>query len=271
MHPVHDTVTKTYRHLNFFQHECELEVRLPRLKRPDGKVMPITPPWSGKLSGFTPRFEAFVLLLARETTFTGASRISGLSVHRVMALCEKHVNEAVSIDRSPALISGVGEPLPNAEITFDTFHVIAHASEAIDQMRRIEQKPDPGLKGKRWGLLKDRAALTVAQRSELDRLLAKMTTTRTARAWQYREDLREILTRQQPHVARLLLNRWCSNVLRSKVEPMKEVAAMIRAHLDGILAWFTSRQTHGFLEAIHGLFQAAAATAASVPSAGSSS
>ena len=239
MHPVHDTVTKTYRHLNFFQHECELEVRLPRVKLPDGKVMQITPPWSGKLSGFTLLFEAFVLLLARETTFTGASRISGLSVHRVMALCERYVNEAVStadlsevrrvaldetsrakgheyvtlfadadadperrrvifvaegkdaatveafeanlrahhgrpseieavsIDMSPAFISGVGEHLPNAQITFDKFHLIAHASEAIDQMRRIEQKLDPGLKGKRWVLLKDRAALTVAQRSEL--------------------------------------------------------------------------------------------------------
>ena len=107
------------------------------------------------------------------------------------------------------------EHWPNAQITFDKFHVIAHASEAVDQMRRIEQKLDPGLKGKRWVLLKDRAALSAAQRSELDQLLAKMTTTRTARAWQYREDLRELLTRQQPHVARLLLKRRCNNVLRS--------------------------------------------------------
>ncbi|MFM7256402.1 MAG: ISL3 family transposase, partial [Betaproteobacteria bacterium] len=35
-HPVHDTMTKTYRHLNFFQHECVLEVRAPRVKLPDG-------------------------------------------------------------------------------------------------------------------------------------------------------------------------------------------------------------------------------------------
>jgi len=60
-----------------------------------------------------------------------------------------------------------------------------------------------------------------------------------------------------PNVARLLLNRWCSNVLRSKVEPMKEVAQMIRNHLEGILAWVSSRQTNGFLEVINGLFQAA--------------
>ena len=58
--------------------------------------MQITPPRNGKLSGFTLLFEAFVLLLARETTFTGVSRSSELSVHRVMALCEKYVNEAVS-------------------------------------------------------------------------------------------------------------------------------------------------------------------------------
>ena len=35
-HPVHDTVTKSYRHLNFFQHECHLEVRVPRVRLPDG-------------------------------------------------------------------------------------------------------------------------------------------------------------------------------------------------------------------------------------------
>ena len=84
-----------------------------------------------------------------------------------------------------------------------------------------------------------------------------MTTTRTARAWKYCEQLREILTRKKPHSARVLLNRWCSNVLRSKVEPMKQVAQMIRTHLEGIFAWVTSRQTNGFLEAINGLFQAA--------------
>jgi transposase len=69
--------------------------------------------------------------------------------------------------------------------------------------------------------------------------------------------LREILTRKQPHVVRALLNRWCTNVLCSKVAPMKEVAEMIRNHFEGILAWVTSRQTNGFLEAINGLFQAA--------------
>ena len=328
-HPVHDTVTKTYRHLNFFQHECVLEVRVPRVQLPDGSVRQVSPAWAGKLSGFTLLFEAFVLLLARETTFTGAARISGLSIHRVMSLCERYVDEAVStadfsevrrlaidetsrakghdyvslfadadpdperrrvlfvaegreadtvgafasnlrahggkptqitsisIDMSPAFIKGVEEHFPKAQITFDKFHVIAHASEAITAMRREEQQRDPSLKGLRWVLLKDRSKLTHAQRAELDGLLSRMTTTRTARAWHYREQLRDILTRKQPTVVARLLNGWCSNVLRSKVEPMKKVAEMIRSHFHGILAWVHSRQTNGFLEAINGLFQAA--------------
>ena len=48
-HPVHDTVTKSYRHLNFFQHECVLEVRTPRVKLPDGSVHLVKPPFAGKL------------------------------------------------------------------------------------------------------------------------------------------------------------------------------------------------------------------------------
>jgi transposase len=45
--------------------------------------------------------------------------------------------------------------------------------------------------------------------------------------------------------------------MRSKVEPMKDVARMIRNHFGGIVAWTQTRQTNGFIEAINGLFQAA--------------
>jgi RNase P subunit RPR2 len=68
-------------------------------------------------------------------------------------------------------------------------------------------------------------------------LLANLTTKRTARAWQYREDLREILSRKQINVMREMLRQWCTNVMRSKVEPMKAVAQMIRKHLEGIVIW----------------------------------
>ena len=325
VHPVHDTVSKRYRHLNFFQYECQLEVRVPRVKLPEGAVRQVEPPWAGKLSGFSLLFEALVLLLSQQMPFRGVARLVNLSAHRVQAICRVYVDLAVaqadycgvrhlaidetsrarghdyvtlaadsarravifvsegrdgqaiaalaqdlavhggdpkaiegtSIDMSPAFIKGVSEHLPNAQITFDKFHVVAHASAAVDKTRRIEQRGDPSLKGLRWKLLKDRRALTSEECAELDGLLAQLTTKRTARAWLYREQLREVLDRKQINVVRAMLQQWCTNVLRSKVEPMKEVAHLIRYHLEGIIAWAQTRQTNGFLEAINGLFQAA--------------
>jgi transposase len=54
-----------------------------------------------------------------------------------------------------------------------------------------------------------------------------------------------------------MLHQWCTNVMRSKVEPMKAVAQLVRRHFDGIVAWTQTRQTNGLLEALNGLFQAA--------------
>jgi transposase len=53
-YPAYDTYKNQYRHLNFFQHDCFLEVREPRIKIPDGRIVLIKPDWLGKLRGFTP-------------------------------------------------------------------------------------------------------------------------------------------------------------------------------------------------------------------------
>lgn len=324
-HKVHDTQIKRLRHLNFFQHECHLQVRVPRVKLPDGKVALVEPDWVGKLSGFTLLFEALVLMLAQHMPFAGVARTVGESWHRVHAICRRYVDLALDaadlsalasvaidetsyrrghsyltlvadadarkvvfvskgrgadniagftqhlrahngtptniaaacIDMSPAFIKGITDHLPAATITFDKFHVVAHASQAVDKMRRIEQRTDPALKGLRWALLKDKSKLSCEQIHDLHRLVVQFTTKRTARAWLYREQLRDILDRRQINIVSAMLAQWCTCVMRSKVEPMKQVAALVRAHFDGIVAWTRSRQTNGFIEAINGLFQAA--------------
>jgi transposase len=323
--PAHDTVTKRFRHLNFFQHECYLEVRMPRVRLPDGSIRLVKPEWAGKLTGFTLLFEALIITLCREMPFAAVARLVNIFWHRVAAICQSYVDlavaeadysevsrlaidetsrarghdyitlfadaverkvlcvaegrssdtveafsadltrhggspdniESVSIDMSPAFIKGVGKHLPHARITFDKFHVIAHASAAVDKTRRLEQKTDPSLKGLRWKLLRDRGSLSTEARADLDALIAQATTKRTARAWLYKEQLRDILDRKQINVVRGMLCQWCTNVMRSKVTPMKEVAKLIRNHLEGIVAWSQTRQTNGFLEALNGLFQAA--------------
>jgi transposase len=324
-HPVHDTRTKRLRHLNFFQHECYLEVRVPRVRLPDGSVRQVEPNWFGRLDGFTLMFEALIVLLAQQMPFSVVAKMTGLSWHHVHAICARYVDNAVDlidlsdvtavsidetscrrgheyvtivadeakrrvvfvtegkdaatiaafgshlsshggkpdqitnvcIDMSPAFIKGVGEHLSSATITYDKFHVIAHASIAIDETRRREQRNDPTLKGLRWALLKDRSKLNVEQRHDLDALVVHYTTNRVARAWLYREQLRDILDRKQPNVVDSMLRQWCTNVMRSKVEPMKDVALLVRRHFEGIVAWSRTRQTNGFIEALNGLFQAA--------------
>jgi len=73
----------------------------------------------------------------------------------------------------------------------------------------------------------------------------------------YREEPREIINCKQINVFSEALSQWCTNVMRSKVKPMKTVARMIRNHFDGIVAWARSRQANGLIEAMNGLFQAA--------------
>ena len=75
VHPVHDTVTKAYRHLNFFQHECRLQVRTPRVKLPNGSLRLVEPDFAGRLSGFTLLFEALILMLAQQMPFAAVARI----------------------------------------------------------------------------------------------------------------------------------------------------------------------------------------------------
>ena len=76
----HDTVTKRYRHLNFFQHECYLEVRVPRVRLPDGGIRQVEPDWAGRLAGFTLLFEALIMMMCREMPFAAVSRLVGLSL-----------------------------------------------------------------------------------------------------------------------------------------------------------------------------------------------
>ncbi len=98
-------------------------------------------------------------------------------------------------------------------------------------------------------MLKDRERLSAEARADLDGLIAQAASKRTARAWLYREHLRDIRDRQQINLVTAMLRQWCTNVMRSRVVPMKEVARMIRRHFDGIVAWAQTRQTNGFIEA----------------------
>jgi len=94
-YPVHDTVQKTWKHLNFFEHECYLTARVPRVRTDDGRTILIMPPWSGKIAGFTLLFEAFILQLCKHMPVNQVAKLTGVSDHKIWHLLECYIKLAM--------------------------------------------------------------------------------------------------------------------------------------------------------------------------------
>ncbi|MCP3943478.1 MAG: ISL3 family transposase, partial [Desulfobacteraceae bacterium] len=89
-----DTKPKTWRHLNFFQHECYLHCRTPRIKPDSGKIELISPPWEGKHPGFTLLFEALILELCTHMPVNCVSRMINENDGKIWRMLEKYIDIA---------------------------------------------------------------------------------------------------------------------------------------------------------------------------------
>lgn len=92
----YDTELKQWRHLNFFEHECYLHARVPRLDINETTKRLIDPPWSGLSNGFTMLFEALVLQLASHMPVHTVSRIIHESDYKIWATLERYVTLALA-------------------------------------------------------------------------------------------------------------------------------------------------------------------------------
>jgi transposase len=93
---VHDTVKKTWRHLNFFQHQAFLHARVPRIECPDHGVRLVTVPWARPGSGFTLLFEAFVMTLVKGMPVAAVARLVGEHDTRLWRVVQHYVDDAVA-------------------------------------------------------------------------------------------------------------------------------------------------------------------------------
>jgi transposase len=95
----YDTLDKEWRHLNFFQHECHLKARVPRIKTPDGKTHLIMPPWDGVMNGFTLLFEALILQLCKGgMPVHQVCQLVQISDHKIWAILDKYTEQARSLE-----------------------------------------------------------------------------------------------------------------------------------------------------------------------------
>ena len=96
---VHDTVQKTWRHLNFFEHACYIHCRVPRIKTKDGKVKLIEVPWSRPGSGFTLLFEAYVMaLIESEMPVNKIGELINENAHRLWTIFNYWISRAYNAD-----------------------------------------------------------------------------------------------------------------------------------------------------------------------------
>lgn len=163
-------------------------------------------------------------------------------------------------DMSPAFIKGVTDNFPNAHLTFDKFHIMQVINNAVDEVRRQEQKERPELHKSRYIWLKNQENLKASQRAKLEQLSLRKLNLKTARAYQMRLAFQAFFT-QPAEAAELLLKKWYYWATHSRLQPMKDAAYTIKRHWSGILRWFTSRISNGTLEGINSLIQAAKARA----------
>lgn len=320
---IYDTVERTWRHLDFFQHQCYLYAKVPRVECPKHGVLQVIVPWSRPKSGFTLLFEAFILTLTKQMPIRAVANLVREHDTRIWRILSRYVAEArnyrsdanvqavgvdetaskrghkyitlfvdldasrllfatpgkskdtisafsddlinhqgnpnqivtVCSDLSPAFISGVKTYLPNAELTYDRFHLIKIINQALDLVRRQESRFNRNLKGSRYLWLRNPNDLRQAQLEQLTQLSKQYS--KTARAYKLKIAFQELFHQEHRLAGEAFLFKWYNWAIRSRLKPMIEVARTVKRHWNGILNWFDSKVSNGILEGLNSLVQAA--------------
>ncbi|MGH7152656.1 MAG: helix-turn-helix domain-containing protein, partial [Acetobacteraceae bacterium] len=92
--PAYDTERKSWRHLNFFQHQAWLQVRVPRVRCTGCGIRTLPVPWAREGSGFTLLFEALIMALAAAMPLNAIARLVGEHDTRLWRVLHHYVEQA---------------------------------------------------------------------------------------------------------------------------------------------------------------------------------
>jgi len=128
----------------------------------------------------------------------------------------------------------------------DRFHVVAKLNLAIDEIRAGEARQlvkdgyEPVLKKSRWCLLKRPENLTDTQRIKLRDVLRY--NLKSVRAYLFKEYFQRFWEYDSPTWAGKFLDQWCSEVMRSRIDPLKKFARTLRSHRELLLNYFRAKK-----------------------------
>lgn len=151
----------------------------------------------------------------------------------------------VCSDMWRAYLKVIAAQAPQALHVLDRFHISLHLNQAVDQVRRAEVGRLGGrplakkLKHMRWKLLRRGSRVRgLAKRRLYGLLCSKLA---TGRAWMLKETFQDFWHYRSVNWAAAFLDVWCTRAVRSRIEPMQQVARMLRTHEELLLNWFRAK------------------------------
>jgi transposase len=164
---------------------------------------------------------------------------------------------AVAIDMCDTFYAAIAETIPEAtdKIVYDRFHVMQHVSKAVNKVRsqesaQLARRGDQRLKGSRFVWLYSAENVPPEQQQWLDQLKADKLL--TGRAWALKELLRTLWQCADRAQAKAVFYKWYGWALRSRLEPMQDLARRLRSRLSNILTYLDHRLTNACSEGLNG-------------------
>jgi transposase len=139
----------------------------------------------------------------------------------------------------------IAEKASGAVHILDRYHVMKKFGDKLNQVRAEEARQmkadgyESVLKNARWCLLKRPENLTAKQTVKLSELLQY--NLRSVKAYLMREDFQRFWNYESATWAGKFLDQWCARAMRSKIQPMKEMAQTLRRHRELMLNWFRAK------------------------------
>lgn len=161
----------------------------------------------------------------------------------------------LSMDLSPAFIAGARESFPQAQITFDRFHVTKLLNEAMDKVRRAERKEHEALKGQKYLFLTHQDKLSQPQKKTLAELITLYPG--VGKAYRLKLLFNDLWEMPDKPAAEAFLKQWCDEVEEAKLPAFTTFVNTVKSHWSGIVNFVETHISNGVLEGINTKIQLA--------------
>lgn len=191
-------------------------------------------------------------VVEHRTTEATAKLINSLSLKQ-----QKQV-QAVAMDFWPAFINTTEAMLPTAQIVHDKFHISKYLNEAVDKVRRWENRllfraDDKRLVGSKYYWLQNVENMSNRRKEQFEWLLDQ--NLKTGQAWAMKTLFRDFWSFTNQEEAREFFDAWLLSVREIVAQPLIKVAEMLERNIKRILTYFENPISNGVSEGLNSKIQ----------------